>query len=360
MNSHFESWFVEGMKDFIRIPNLTTMVDPTYLENGELEKCMKLVDDYINKLGVKGVSKEIFGLPGCKVPPLIIYTIEAQDSDKNIMVYGHLDKQPYGEGWDSDKPPTEPVIIEDRLYGRGGADDGYAPFSCMLAMKAIQEQGKSHPRVVLVLETEEESGSPHLIRLLTAAKDTIGKIDVCLCMDSGAMDYEQLWITSSLRGCVLVDFNVWGGKDGYHSGEVGGIVPETFRIVRELLDRVDDSKTGKVVDMFQTEIPDWKREEAKVIAEMKGDELFEKYAMHNDKTECMTQDGLVEMYLNNVWRANLSVTGITGLPEQQMAGNVVRSNTGLRVSMRVAPNADAQQSVDNLVKTLTTDVPYNA
>lgn len=106
------------------------------------------------------------------------------------MVYGHLDKQPYGEGWDSDKPPTEPVIIEDRLYGRGGADDGYAPFSCMLAIKAIQDQGKSHPRVVLVLETEEESGSPHLIRLLTEAKQAIGKIDVCLCMDSGAMDYD--------------------------------------------------------------------------------------------------------------------------------------------------------------------------
>lgn len=139
-----------------------------------------------------------------------------------------------------------------------------------------------------------------------------------------------------------MDFNVWAGKDGYHSGEVGGIVPETFRIVRELLDRVDDSKTGKVADTFQTDIPEWKREEAKMIADMKGDELYKKYAMVNDKVEHCTQDGLEEMYLNNVWRANLSVTGITGVPQQQMAGNVVRSNTGLRVSMRVAPNADAQ------------------
>lgn len=136
------------------------------------------------------------------------------------------------------------------MYGRGGADDGYSAFSAMLALKAIQEQGKSHPRVVLVLETEEESGSPHLIRLLTEAKGLIGQIDVCLCMDSGAMDYDQLWMTSSLRGCALVDFNVWAGQDGYHSGEVGGIVPETFRIVRQLLDRIDDSKTGKVIDQF--------------------------------------------------------------------------------------------------------------
>ena len=104
------------------------------------------------------------------------------------------------------------------------------------------------PRVVLVLETEEESGSPNLIELLEAASEVIGKPDYCFCMDSGALDYEQLWMTSSLRGICILHLSVEGGKIGYHSGECGGIIPETFRIVRSLLDRLDDSKTGRVCE----------------------------------------------------------------------------------------------------------------
>lgn len=164
------------------------------------------------------------------------------------MVYGHLDKQPYGTGWNEDTPPTEPVIKDGCLFGRGGGDDGYAPFSCMLAVKNAQLQGAKMPRVCLVLETEEESGSPNLITLLKLASDSIGTPDTCFCMDSGAFDYKQLWMTSSLRGICIIDMTVELGKNGYHSGEVGGIVPETFRIVRTLIDRLDDPLTGKVME----------------------------------------------------------------------------------------------------------------
>jgi len=166
---------------------------------------------------------------------------------KNVMVYGHLDKQPYGPGWDEDLSPTDPVIKGELMYGRGCSDDGYAPFSCMLAIKCAQEQNVRMPRVCLVLETEEESGSPNLIALLKIAKEAIGEPDTCFCMDSGAFDYNQLWITSSLRGICIIDLNVEVGKAGYHSGEVGGIVPETMRVIRQLIDRLDDSKTGKVL-----------------------------------------------------------------------------------------------------------------
>jgi acetylornithine deacetylase/succinyl-diaminopimelate desuccinylase-like protein len=148
------------------------------------------------------------------------------------MLYGHLDKQPYGAGWDEDKSPTEPITIGDCMYGRGVSDDGYAPFSSMLAIKAMQDQGLKHPRIALVLENEEESGSPNLVGLLDIAKDAIGVPTCMFCLDSGAFDYEQLWITSTLRGICIIDMTVQVGVDSYHSGEVGGIVPETFRIVR--------------------------------------------------------------------------------------------------------------------------------
>jgi acetylornithine deacetylase/succinyl-diaminopimelate desuccinylase-like protein len=171
---------------------------------------------------------------------LIVYKIEPKYWTKNIMIYGHLDKQPHGEGWDEGLSPVEPVIRGTRLYGRGSHDDGYSAFSTMLAVKAAQLRNAPLPRICLVLETEEESGSPNLIKLLGLSEVFIGKPDCLFCMDSGCLDYERLWVTSSLRGVAMVDLEVEAAKGGYHSGEVGGIVPETFRIVRALLDRLDD------------------------------------------------------------------------------------------------------------------------
>jgi acetylornithine deacetylase/succinyl-diaminopimelate desuccinylase-like protein len=171
---------------------------------------------------------------------MIVYRVEPETWTKNIMVYGHLDKQPYDEAWEEGLSPTEPVIRGTRLYGRGSHDDGYAAFSTMLAIKAAQMRNAPLPRICLVLETEEESGSPNLIDLLELSKDFVGKPDCLFCMDSGCLDYERLWITSSLRGNCRANLEVEAAKGGYHSGEVGGIVPETFSIVRALLDRLDD------------------------------------------------------------------------------------------------------------------------
>lgn len=173
---------------------------------------------------------------------------------------------PYNEPWAEGLSPTDPVIKDNRLYGRGSSDDGYAVFSCMLAVKAAQVQGAKMPRVVLVLETEEESGSPNLISLLGQAAEVVKTPDVCFCLDSGCLDYEQLWMTSSLRGVAMVDLKVEVGLTGYHSGEVGGLVPETFRIVRSLLNRVDCVDSGSVNPTFQVELPDWKKEEAVYLA----------------------------------------------------------------------------------------------
>jgi len=142
------------------------------------------------------------------------------------------------------------------------------------------------PRVVLSLETEEESGSPNLIKLLKLASDSIGTPDVCFCMDSGAFDYESLWITSSLRGICIIDLTVECGKDGYHSGEVGGIVPETFRVVRTLLDRLDDTETGQVIAELNCEVPAWKAAEAKAMAKLAGKGMYEKYAVQPGVKYC--------------------------------------------------------------------------
>jgi len=292
--------------------------------------------------------------------PLVVYIIEKSEgaSDTQIMFYGHLDKQPWMMPWGEGLHPTDPVIRGDMLFGRGGGDDGYSPFSTMLAIKNAQMQGVKHPRIALVLETEEESGSPNLIDLLNIAKDYIGSPDYLFCLDSGAFDYNQLWLTSSLRGVTLCDLTVSAGKGGYHSGEVGGIVPETFRVVRDLLNRLDDPKTGKCMPELDTQMPEYARPEAKRMVALSGDEMVKKYKME-DGVEYCNQDNLEEMYLNNTWRANLSITGAGGLPDYARAGNVVRPSTSLRLSMRLPPNMDAQVAAKAVRAKLTTDVPHN-
>ena len=222
------------------------------------------MDESLNKLGIKGLKKEIVIKENSA--PLVLYIVENSDPQaKNIMLYGHLDKQPWFSCWKEGLHPTDPVIEGDYMYGRGAADDGFAPFSVMLAVKNVQEQGQKLPRIVLCLELEEESGSPNLVELLKLAEPHIQKPDVLLCMDSGCLDYEQLWITSSLRGNCIVDLQVETGLAGYHSGETGGIVPETFRIIRTLLDRLDDPASGRVCEELQEALPEWKRKEAELM-----------------------------------------------------------------------------------------------
>lgn len=209
----------------------------------------------------------------------------------------------------------------------------------------------------MVLETEEESGSPNLIALLTIAKDVIGNPDYMFCLDSGAFDYDNLWLTSSLRGITLCDLTVQAGLGGYHSGEVGGIVPETFRVCRELLDRLDDPKTGKMIDELQVEIPAYAKEEAEKMSALAGEGMVKKYKMVEGVKYC--SDSLQEIYLNNTWGPNMSITGAGGLPDYSKAGNVVRPSTSMRLSIRLPPSKNPNEACAIVREKLTTNVPYN-
>jgi acetylornithine deacetylase/succinyl-diaminopimelate desuccinylase-like protein len=274
------------------------------------------------------------------------------------MIYGHIDKQPHMEGWREGTGPLTPTIIGDKLYGRGSSDDGYVAFTVLLAIKNALEQGAKLPRIALVLETEEESGSHDLVPLLEELKDIIKEPNVCICLDSGALDYSTMWLTSSLRGMIGFNLKVSIVEGGVHSGMAGGIIPETFRIANTLLDRLENPETRRL-PQFEVEIPEQYRKEAEDIAALQGEKL---YKPHNflDGCEAISQSKLAEVYLNVNWRPALAVTGASGLPTVDKAGNVLRPSTTLRVSIRLPPGKESAKALKVTEEILTTDTPYGA
>jgi acetylornithine deacetylase/succinyl-diaminopimelate desuccinylase-like protein len=356
IESEFDKSVLPGLCDFIKIDNLSPFFDLEWNSNGKLEKAAEFLLNWVNGQGVKGLKAEI--LKDEDKTPLLLVEIDANGSDKNFLMYGHFDKQPHFSGWAEGLGPTTPVIKDGFLYGRGAADDGYAVFSAVLGLKAVQEQGLKHGRVVIVIEGSEESGSPHLVHYINKLKDRIGAPDLLVCLDSGAQDYDTLWITTSLRGNLIVDITCEVLEEGVHSGAGTGLAPDSFRILRHILDRVEDSKTGKVNDIFHAEIPKQRIEDAKKVAELKKDHILEHVKLVPGVKGC--SDDYTELILKNTWEPTLCVTGASHIPPHETAGNVLRPKTTLRLSMRLPPNLDAVKAADQLVEILSKDTPYNA
>ncbi len=238
---------VPALCDYIAIPNVSKAFDPAWSEHGHMRRAVTLIHDWCAARAVAGMTIEVRELPG--LTPLILMEIPAfgtGSNDDTVLLYGHLDKQPEMTGWREGLSPWSPVLEGDRLYGRGGADDGYSAFASVLAIEAAQAAGFSHHRCVVVIEASEESGSPDLPAHITALRDHIGTPSLVLCLDSGCLDYERLWVTTSLRGLAAGELRVDILTEGVHSGGASGVVPSSFRIVRQLLDRIEDSATGRL------------------------------------------------------------------------------------------------------------------
>jgi acetylornithine deacetylase/succinyl-diaminopimelate desuccinylase-like protein len=275
-----------------------------------------------------------------------------------VLLYGHLDKQPEMTGWRQDLGPWLPVREGDRLYGRGGADDGYALFSALTALEAVQTSGGSHHRCVVIIEASEESGSMDLPAHIEALAARIGTPSLVVCLDSGALDYERLWVTTSLRGIAGGVLRVDVLSEGVHSGAASGVVPSSFRVVRQLLDRVEDSRSGAVlVDACHIPIPEYRVAEARQTA---GEVALLSTEFPLLPGVQPMSDDAAEQILNRTWRPTLSVTGADGLPEVARAGNVLRPFTSLRLSFRLPPTVESEPALAAIRSALTNDPPSGA
>lgn len=353
----FKETIIKSISDFIEIDNLSPNYDTTWATNGKQEKAAQFIIDWANKQGVKGMKSKMMTLPGRT--PITFFEIDANGSDKNMFLYGHFDKQPHFDGWAEGLGPTTPVIRGDLLYGRGGADDGYAIFSCIASIVDIQTQGQKHGRINILIEGSEESGSPDLLPYIETLKEKIGTPDLVVCLDSGCMDYETLWITTSLRGVCNVDVKVEMLEEACHSGSGSGVVLDSFTVLRNLLDRVEDSNTGKVHADFHVQIPEGRIKEIKQVAEFRKHDYFES-KVKACKGVRPTHEDVAEVIMNNTWRPTVTITGASGLPAHQTAGNVLRASTEVRLSMRLPPTKFGPDAETSLTKMLTENAPFGA
>lgn len=347
---------IPTLKKYIEIPCKSVAFDPDWEKNGYIDEAMQLLSKWCHAQDIQGMKLKIHKIPG--KTPLMLIDIPGQ-SNQSVLLYGHMDKQPEMTGWKKGLSAWKAVLKEDLLYGRGGADDGYAIFSAITAIKALQTQNLPHPHCTVMIEASEESGSCDLPAYIEKLESQIPRPDLVICLDSGAGNYNQLWATTSLRGLISGVLTVEILKEGVHSGEASGVVPSSFRIMRQLLNRIEDLDTGEMpLEIFKVTIPEARVKEARHVAEVLEDQVWSVYPWVEGARPADLPK--YEIVLNRTWRATLSITGVADIPPIKSAGNVLRPKTSLKLSIRIPPTANPEEIVPHLKSILESDPPYGA
>jgi len=343
---------------YIRIPNVSKLFDPEWEAHGHMMKAAELFAEWASKhlAHVPGATLEVLQPEGRT--PLILIEVPGS-APGTVLLYGHLDKQPEMTGWSDGFGPWTPVLRDGKLYGRGGADDGYAMFAAISAILALHEAGATHARCVITIEAAEESGSPDLPFYIDMLAGRLGKVDLVICLDSGCGNYDQLWLTTSLRGIAAGTLTIRVLNEGVHSGDASGIVPSSFRILRQLLSRIEDENTGAMkLKQFFAAVPSDRALQARAAADALKDEVFNKMPFAGHTRPMGTTNE--ELILNRTWKPQLAVIAIGGYPEPEAAGNVLIPFTRAKLSLRTPPTADAEAAVATLKRVLEADPPYGA
>jgi acetylornithine deacetylase/succinyl-diaminopimelate desuccinylase-like protein len=361
---------VPALTDYIAIPAKSPMFDADWAKNGHIDRVVRDAAAWVESKKLPGLKLEVVRIEGRT--PVIFFEVPASSgratghvpSTDTVLMYGHLDKQPEFNGWRSDLGPWTPKYENGLLYGRGGADDGYAVYASLTAVMALDALGLPRPRIVGLIESCEESGSSDLPVYIDALKPRLGDVGLVVCLDSGAGNYDQLWLTTSLRGMVSGVLKVEILTEGVHSGDASGLVPSSFRILRQVLDRLEDSKTGRLLpESFHCEIPASRIGQAKATAAILQDEVWKRFPWACGADGALTLPTTtdpVEVLMNRTWRPTLSVTGVDGFPELKNAGNVLRPYSAFKLSLRLPPLVDANEASLKLKTLLEDNAPYNA
>jgi len=354
----FEREALAALSDYGAIACLSPMFDPQWQSSGRIEEAIQLLANWARGRALGSFDVHINRLEGRT--PVLVVTVEATaPTTGTVVLYGHLDKQPPLGDWSTGLAPFTPVRRGNRLYARGVAADGYSTFSALLALESLEANAIPHARCVVLIEASEESGSPDLESHLDALAAHLGDVELMVCLDSGGLTYDRLWVTTSLRGNVIAHVRVEVLERGVHSGSASGVVPSSFRVLRQLLDRVEDATTGDILlGELRATIPDDHQHAASDLATEFGDLLAGELPTLEGVR--VMGDSAAERILRRTWWPTLSVTGMGGIPEPELAGNVLRPFTTAVLSFRLPPTIDAHAAGQAIERALSADPPSGA
>jgi acetylornithine deacetylase/succinyl-diaminopimelate desuccinylase-like protein len=357
VDARWDDSIVPTLIDYVRVPCKSPAFDPDWQANGHILRAARMLETWAREAQIDGLAVEIFSLPDRT--PVVLCEIPSTTADAGtVLLYGHYDKQPEFTGWETGLGPWEPVVRDGRLYGRGGADDGYALFGSLAAIEALQAEGIPHGRCVVLIEGCEESGSFDLPFYVEALADRIGTPDLVVCLDAECGNYEQLWATTSLRGLLPGVLSVDVLTEGQHSGAAGGIVPSSFRILRSLLSRVEDPGSGRLHDVLHTEVPADARVQLEKVAQVLGTIPVDRFPWAG--TTRPEHDDVVDLLIANSWQPSLETVGISGAPAVKDAGNTLRPGTSAKLVFRLPPTLEARAAASEIKRILETEPPYGA
>lgn len=359
VEQRFAQSIVPTLQQYIAIPNKSPSFDSAWRQAGHMDRAVELLAGWAREAMPEGATLEVVRL-GERTPVIFIDVPGTGGAaGDTVLLYGHLDKQPEMTGWREGLGPWQPVLEGEKLYGRGGADDGYAIFASLTALSALRRDNLPHARAVVLIEACEESGSYDLPAYIEHLAARIGELSLVVCLDSGCANYDQLWSTTSLRGLIVGTLTVSLLSEGVHSGDGSGLVASSFRVARQLLERLEDGATGEIkLETLHVPIPEERAAQARAAAEVLGDEVWQKLPMQAGTRA--VADSNAELILNRTWRPALAITGAEGLPPIANAGNVMRPLTRLKLSLRLPPRLDAKRAAAQVKALLENDPPYGA
>ena len=362
IEKQFELNVLPNLMNFIRIPNLSPDFDPDWNKNGLLLKAANLIISFAKSLNIK--NAEINLLQDSPYAPLIFIDIPStrHNDNRTVLFYAHFDKQPYGTGWDKDKSPTNPVIENGRLYGRGAADDGYANFSILTAIKTCQEFNCPLPRICCLFDGAEESSVIHIKYYFNKLLPVLGKnIIAFIPLDTGCSDYNRLWIRNSLRGFFEFDINIKTLEEESHYGPEGsGVIAENLFLIRKIYDALIDSTNGEFkLDEFKVDkIPEIIEEQIQKEIEVVGDSFIKNIPLYDGVSPLKTD--VKELMLNNRWKPSFNIIGIDKCPKKEERGFSLFPEIKVRASIRIPPLIDQDKAFTVLKKALSDNIYFGA
>ena len=362
IDKQFSLNVIPNLMNFIRIPNLSPLYDENWDTNGLLLKAANLVISFAKSLELKNAEINLIHDKGYS--PLIFIDIPAsrKNDTRTVLFYAHYDKQPHGEGWDEDKSPINPVIIDGHLYGRGSADDGYALFSILTAIKTCQDYDCPMPRICCIFEGAEESTETHLIYYFNKLMPILGdNITAFIPLDSGCSDYNHLWMTNTLRGVFDFDVHIETLQNECHYGpEASGIIAENMFLIRKIFDGIIDSTNGEVklkefhVDQIPEIIDQQLDKEIKII----GDDYIKNIPLYDGVSPLKTT--VKELLIASRWKPTCNILGIDNCPQIADKGFGIFPSMKVRMSMRLPPGINKDKAIESLKTALSANTYFGA